>query len=403
MGKAKKRMAALISLHFAPVYASHLIAYGKLLRSDGWDVCFIVHPKYAGFADFEDVGTVIEKSETAAWLKTSHANVALFLNAAIGNALLATRMKREGVRAWYVFHEPDALRNHFSESLKDLATLAVAQMASITMLLVSSGVIVPSQAALARYQRHFLRYNGNVSVVHLLFDDELPADCRIDSLESRRHFSFIGNASEAHGFRAFLEFAKHALGNGCDFDFSIATRSTISASILNDPEMQRYIELGRMHIQQGRVLSAVEMTASYLESFCVWNLYRCTTQSGVLPRAFMLGTPVIANSRGSFPEFVRPGMNGELIDNSDDWDSILYAALRIRERFPWYARECRRAFCESFHYRAAKGTLLPLLQDSAQRAERSSHLVCRLKHPRPTGAARLGKWVQRGFDVLEDE
>jgi glycosyltransferase involved in cell wall biosynthesis len=86
------------------------------------------------------------------------------------------------------------------------------------------------------------------------------------------------------------------------------------------------------------------MTLRYLESFCVWNLYKCTTQSGVLPKAFMTGTPVIANSLGSFPDFIRNGLNGEIVDDSRNFEAILRASERIRKNFETYARGCRRSF-----------------------------------------------------------
>ena len=69
--------------------------------------------------------------------------------------------------------------------------------------------------------------------------------------------------------------------------------------------MKKMQDEGQLLVQQGRPLTEEEMSAAYRRSVATWNGYRRSTQSGVLPNAFMQGTPVIATKLGSFEEFVK--------------------------------------------------------------------------------------------------
>jgi hypothetical protein len=176
-----------------------MIAYGKLLKKYGYEVFFILHSKYVGISEFEKIGVVVAKTQAVEWLNVAQPSIAIFSNAALDNVFLGMRMKSKGIPVWYIFHEPDALRNHLKEGMRDLFKLVAAQASSIAMLLASTGVIVASRKGLDAYQRHFRQYNKNVHAINLLFDDELPADFPFDNPALRRYFSFIGYASEAHG------------------------------------------------------------------------------------------------------------------------------------------------------------------------------------------------------------
>jgi glycosyltransferase involved in cell wall biosynthesis len=114
------------------------------------------------------------------------------------------------------------------------------------------------------------------------------------------------------------------------------------------------------------VLSNDEINEYYLKSFCVWNIYNCSTQSGVLPRAFMAGAAVIAKGNGSFPEFIRPGMTGEFVASGDDHEEIFQSAEKIRRETPRYVGECRKSFMGTFFYGANREKLAAILACTPQ-------------------------------------
>lgn len=56
--------AAVISLHFSPAHASHVLAYGRLLRSLGFAVSFVLDEPYLQFADFSAIGPAVSPPGT---------------------------------------------------------------------------------------------------------------------------------------------------------------------------------------------------------------------------------------------------------------------------------------------------------------------------------------------------
>lgn len=353
--------AYVVSLHFSPAHASHMHALAKLLAELGFEVTFVLHEAYLSFTDFASVGPAISADKYSPGTSSCEPDIAIFCNAAIGNHSVAAQMRERGTTVFYIFHEPDSVLNHLSEGWRDVVKLIGARYCSIAMLRACSGVIVPSDCARKLYQRYFHKYNSNVHTMSLLLDDEVTAS-RVDgSRANKRYFSFIGNAVKAHDFDSFVAFTKRAIRTGSTVPFAIATRSDLSYLLSKDEELSQYANEKRIRIQHGRILSNDEINDYYLNSFCVWNIYKCCTQSGVLPRALMAGTPVIANKIGSFPEYIRPGANGEFVDSASDYDGILEAAESIRRNIPTYADECRRTFMETFFYGANRETLAAII------------------------------------------
>jgi glycosyltransferase involved in cell wall biosynthesis len=159
----------------------------------------------------------------------------------------------------------------------------------------------------------------------------------------------MGGLCRAHGFDHFLRFMRSELQRGSDLRFLIASRQPLPAEIKNDPIVKKNSD--KLKLQCGRPLSSDEMNLAYAESFCIWNIYRRSTQSGVLPKAFMFGTPVLASSSGSFPEFVKDGVNGKFAE-SQDHHAIARSLSDIRSDQRNFVLNCRKTFNEEFFYKA---------------------------------------------------
>jgi glycosyltransferase involved in cell wall biosynthesis len=355
------KKVAVVSLHFSPAHGSHMIALAKLLRELGHEVSFVLDERYLEFANFSAVGKVLSAKAYAARKVYNGFDLAIFCNAAVNNHLVARDMRVQGIDVFYIFHEPDSVWKHLSEGWKEIIKLVIARYCSIAMLRQSSGVIVPSDCARGLYEKYFSRYNDNVHTMPLLFDDEISPNQAVTRVAEKQYFSFIGNAIKAHAFDSFIAFAKNSIRRGRTFPFAIATKVDLSMLLVKDKELARYVEERRIEIQHGRVLSNDEINDYYLKSFCVWNIYNCSTQSGVLPRAFMAGAAVIARENGSFPEFVRPGTTGEFIRSPEDHEEIFEHAEKIRKDTSRYAGECRKSFMETFFYRANRKQLAAIL------------------------------------------
>jgi glycosyltransferase involved in cell wall biosynthesis len=367
------RRAAVVSLHYSYAHASHMIALAKLLREIGYEVAFMLDEKYRSFADFPAIGQVISAREFYVNPGTQVFDLVFLCSVASRNHSIARVLHRHGITVLYVFHEPEPLwrwRNLQIEGWELTVRHSISAFFSIKTLRQSSGAIVHSSCAQALYERHYRKYNSNVRAMPLLFDDEV-GDERIErTRRDKRYFGFVGTACKSHGFDAFVAFAKYAVCNGSDLQFLIATRVDLTSALAADKELARLVSEGRILMEHGRVFSNDEINRHYLECFCVWNAYLRSTQSGVVPRAFMAGTPALASRVGSFPEYIQPGVNGEFVDPGDDPAVVLEVVERIRRQSQSYVDACRRTFKETFYYRANLGRLAEIVEDAPNRGAR---------------------------------
>jgi FkbM family methyltransferase len=352
---------AIVSLHFSPPQISHMLTFGKMFREASFDVQYVLDEPYLTFADFSAVAPVSSAAQYRRDPGSFGFDTALFYNASLRNAFVAKRMRKRGIEVLYVFHEPVPIKYRLAEGWKELAKLAVAKITSLAMLRQSSAVVVGSGYARRLYERYYAKYNPNVFTIPLILDDEAGPEAGAQGFAGRRFFSFLGMAVKAHDFAGFVEFLKYAIRAGSTIPFTIATRTDLSSFLAADGELARYEQQGKVRIQHGRTLSNDEMNSFFAESFCVWNIYTCSTQSGALARAFMTGTPVLASTAGSFLEFVRPGLNGEIVEGVHRYDAILKAAETIRDNLSVYVEGARQTFLETFYYKANRKTLAEIL------------------------------------------
>ena len=360
-----QRRAAVISLHFTYAHSTHMIGLAQLLRSIGFAVTFILAEEYLSSPRFSQIGDVIEASGFHLDLECSPIDVAVFCNSAVKNHTLGSTLRAYKSSIFYLFHEPESIWNWQvlkSEGALKMLRFVVSTYYSIKILRQSSGVIVCSSCAKSLYMKSYLRINPNVHVIPLPFEDEVGEE-RFEQMRSRkRYFGFVGTACKAHGFDAFVEFAKYALRNGSGIPFVIATGVDLSTLLKSDQELSGLVQQGKICLQHGRRLSNDEINQYYLECFCIWNVYRRSTQSGVLPRSFMTGTPVLASRIGSFPEDVFPGLTGEFVDANEEPAAILAIVEHMHEHATDYFGECRKRFLEKFHYAANRLRLIDILK-----------------------------------------
>jgi glycosyltransferase involved in cell wall biosynthesis len=345
-----------------------MIALAQSLRLLGFAVTFILDEKYLSISGFSLIGNMVPSSQFLNDPARPAIDVAIFCNSAIKNYSLARTLRAEKTSVFYLFHEPESVWNWQvlkSEGAMKALRFFFSTYYSIKTVRRASGVIVCSSYAQSLYQRNYLRFNPNVYVVPLPFDDEVGSE-RFEQMRSQKqYFGFVGTACKAHGFDAFVEFAKFALRNGSDIPFAIATRVGLASLLQSDQELAGLVKQGKIRMQHGRELSNDEINQHSLECFCIWNVYRRSTQSGVLPRSFMAGTPVLASRVGSFPEEVQPGLTGEFVDVNEDPAAILATVQNLRAHAEEYVDACRKRFLGKFYFRANCNRLAEILESTS--------------------------------------
>lgn len=161
----------------------------------------------------------------------------------------------------------------------------------------------------------------------------------------RLYFSYIGTVAADHSFQEYLEFVEWAVTNNKleNICFMIGTKSEFEI-----PEALK--TSSRVAIHKGQPMTDEEINAYYSSSIAVWNAYARTTQSGVLAKSFMFGTPVIV-LRANLNEFTRDGQNVVAIDDNTDQEQLAAAVEKICGNFDAFSSECRNEFEKSFYYR----------------------------------------------------
>ena len=346
---------AVVSLRYNPAHLSHLTGFGKAFRELGYEVEYLLNPLYARFPELSVFAPVLPCQRGFSGGPYSHA---VFVNVSAQNRSVATLLKQRGTRVLYVYHEPWKYSFDYleGEGLKGWLSGALAHQVSKAMLKVSDAVILPSRYGAQIYAQGDIRHNRNAHVVPIMYDDE--CDGALFEGPVRKYFSYIGSICRAHGFDQYVAFMKYALARKLKLDFMIASKCPLPEYVLKDELIRG--NLHRINIVCGRTLTSEEINKCYAESFCVWNLYRRSTQSGVLVKSFMFGAPVIASRTGSFIEFIRDGFNGRFA-SAEDLKGIASALEDIRENIAEYAAECRNTFLETFFYRANLSELERLL------------------------------------------
>ena len=348
---------AIVSLRFNPAFVQHSVAYAKAVSELGYDVGFVLNRAYRRFSDFERVAPIFDPADASPAPRWTHA---AFMNPSTENSAMATKLKKGGTKILYVYHEPWQMSPQYltAEGLPGTLRAILAHRSSISNLKIADTVILASQYGLSEYRKSDDRFNKNSVYIPLLFDDEATEDLAA-MVRQKCCFGYIGNLCRSHGFDQFVSFMKRALQRDKDVRFLVASRVSFPARLLRDPILSK--NLDRIEIRCGQPLGNDEINQCYVQSLCVWNIYRRSTQSGVLPKAFMFGTPVIASKVGSFSEWVRTDVNGRFAE-ADDFEGILAAFEEIRNNISSYASGSRQTFLETFFYRSNLAAIRRILE-----------------------------------------
>ncbi len=342
----------IVSKHFSPGFIGHMKAWYKLSEACGYQVKLYFDQKYEEFFDAEEYHYSTEITE----IENYRPNIAVVQNTGFENVEFFKWCKKNNCKVFYILHEPYM---GMKELLKDgsyFIKQAVACVLNVWLCFKSKKIILCSKYAEENCRKYMKGSFRKKVFFPLLFLDYYDNNRTVD----REYFSMIGTYAEPHGSDVFIKYIKAAYENGSKQKFQIATRSDIS-EMISDPIYKKMQQEGQLIIQQGRPLTEEEMCAAYRRSIATWNGYRRSTQSGVLPNAFMQGTPVIATKLGSFKEFVEPGKTGIFIDDFE-CDTITDAVNRIRKAGNVMNEECRKFFLVHFYYRNQVDTLKKIVE-----------------------------------------
>lgn len=361
------KKALVVSLKFSPAHVSHLRAYVMLMSGLGFNVTLLLDKKYRTFTEKEEFFIGSNKIYFPEMPKENY-DICLVYNSSVNN-LIFTKLFKKKSKLLFVHHEPwggkEECPTLFDINFKVALLFAKHVVNALTLRNVDK-VLLPSNYAIERYYKNDIKYNGVYYYFPLIFDDEFSSTIDQLLINQKRFFSFIGTAVSHHGFQDYLDFIKNIYKQGLDKKYSlyfeIATRTDLTELISNDETIKKMIRDNSLTITHGRPLSNEEINLAYKRSFCVWLGYDYVTQSGVLPKAYMFGTPVLATKIGSFPEFLVDGKEGYFIDNKKDI-IILGKLLDIKEHLADFSKNSREKFINTFYWNANINRMKNIIND----------------------------------------
>jgi hypothetical protein len=331
--------ALVISLNFNPGHVSHMVASYRQLEELGYESLFYVNEAFIPYLPKSCRYSVYSND------KVPEVSIALVLFPSQKNLFLIRKLKRLGSKVIYIFHEPLAPLKEYRKagfSYTYLAKLWIVNQISRFTMKWSDAVLLPSKKALKYYEANPLYSNKNFHYLPLLFDDERTSKY-FDY--PRYYFGYIGTVAADHSFMEYMKFAEWAILEKRLplLKFLIATKS--------DFDIPRVLaESSRVVIKKGAPLSNDEINACYASTLIVWNAYSRTTQSGVLAKSFMFGTPAIV-LRKNLSEFTEDGKEVVAISDNTSFEEIQEAVLRIMASFDTYSSFARERFEKSFYYK----------------------------------------------------
>lgn len=338
--------ALVVSLKFNPGHFSHLVANYKLFEDLGYEPCLLVNEAFKTMDEENRLHKICSLSE----IDEKYIKTTVFWFPSLKNIshaiLLKARFKSQIV---YVYHEPfDSIANYHKGGFGPLKIFRVwlINLVNLFILTLSNCVILPSEGALKLYEKKYKWINKNFQLIPLLFSDELKEPI---SPSEKKYIAYIGTVAEDHAFDEFVRFAIEAMKNGWfqNERFLIATGSKLKSDVLN--LLQPFITEGKLVVQHGSFMSNPLINSFYRDSTVVWNAYHRSMQSGVLPKAYMFGTPVLVLKKNA-TAFVNDHQTGILIEDNNDHAALRTAVDKIVADKKMFYEHCRNKFLDTFFY-----------------------------------------------------
>lgn len=345
--------ALIVSLNFNPGHVSHLVASYKQCQELGYRSLLYIHPDFCDFVPADCEYLIYGKEQP------QQADFAVFLFPSEKNIWEILRLKRKfKCRIIYIFHEPlerFSIYRKAGFSWGKLLKLAIINAVSNLTVRLSDAVVLPSRKALVLYDDNKNYKNGNRYYLPLMYDDQCGESY---AQASRSYFSYIGTIASDHSYQEFFDFVCQAIEQKrlMSFKFLIATKNRVERT----PRVEQLLASGRLEIIDGQPLTEEQINACYLSSFVVWNAYQRTTQSGVLAKSFMFGTPAIV-LRKNLSEFCIAGQEVIAVDRNDTFSEIESAVLEIANNFSAFSECCRSRFMTSFYYKNYNDTFREIM------------------------------------------
>ena len=346
------------SFRFHPGHYSHLVASYAAAEFLNVKPFLYVHPDFKRMDSAGEMRVLVSRVQVE---RLDGVGAVVLWFPSLAGLIEFTRLRlRFRPRLVYVLHEPftsvaDYRMGGFSWT--KIARISIIACVSYCLMKLANVVVLPSSRAMVTFQNRYPSFGAKGMEIPLMFCDEAEAE---GAATPKTLLSYIGTVADDHAFDEFVEFVGVAIREKWfpDLKFQICTGSSISRRILD--MIESGVREGSIILQHGRRLTNAEINQAYKRSLVVWNAYKRSMQSGVLPKAYMFGAAVIA-SPTSAVEFVEDGVTGVIVQDIRDAKELRRAVDHIASRRSEFALHCRNRFLRTFHWKAQANALADAL------------------------------------------
>lgn len=347
------RIGLVVSLNFRVAHVAHLVASYKQLQDLGYNAILLIAPEFISFLP-KGIKYITDLSAV------KDVSFAIFWFPAKANVSIMSKLKsRYNSKIVYVLHEPMETFKTYRKtgmSIIEICKVYLKYYITLSFIYLSDYIILPSQKAVDLYSHSLAkRINPKYMLIPLLFDDESNGQ-----VLSRKFFSYIGTIARDHAYDEYVSFISKAVDDNTIPDsihFLIATRN----EVIKDQRICKLLNTGRLKVVEGRPLTDEEINSYYSQSIAIWNAYHRTTQSGVLAKASMFGTPAIV-CRKNLSEFSIENENVVCCNDNHNYDEIKAALLRLIDNFETFSNKSRSMFMSNFYYKNHNNKMENLLR-----------------------------------------
>lgn len=351
----RKKIALIISLNFRAAHVSHLVASYHQMEELGYDSYCLVHEDALSF--FPSDVKCLTSLDKKGFDKIA---ISIFWFPSVKNIWWMLKLKLfYGSKILYVFHEPVEKFSHYLKSGNSkwwTIKFFLKYYVGLIFLYLSDRVILPSDKAINLYVKGVsLKVNPNYDYLPLMYDDERTLFFKS---KHRKYISYIGGVSKDHAFDEFVDYIYRLYSSDKNNDLSF-----LIASWRDVPEDYRIRAMksgDRLKIISGKPMTNDEINSYYSSSFFVWNAYNRSTQSGVLAKAFMFGTPAIV-MRKNLSEFVEDGREVIAVESNTDHEQLKSATYQLIMNFEKFSYEARENFNRNYHYKVQNDRMREIL------------------------------------------
>ena len=186
--------ALIISLNFNPGHVSHMIASYKQCEELGYKSVYYVD---SAFCPFLPKGCCVNIASGGIVFKV---DLAVFLFPSQKNLPLIWKLRRQGAKVVYIFHEPLAPMRIYCKagfSKKYLAKLWVIDYINALTVKSSDYILLPSEKAVKYYEENSRYTNKDYHYLPLMYSDEREER---HTRMPRLYFSYLGTVAADHSF-----------------------------------------------------------------------------------------------------------------------------------------------------------------------------------------------------------